>query len=653
MTPNFLPLPGIGPKTLEKLNKLKIHNSNDLLYHFPHRYIDFSRIQKISQLQPNSCATVTGKIIRFQNIYTKTHKNLQIVTLADSSGHLDLVWFNQAYLSTIFKPNTVFSFAGEVGFFNRHLVIFNPEYGQYHTGKIIAVYPETKGLSSRWFRKTIGNHIKALVAGVIDPLPPPILQKYQLLDLKSALTTIHQPTNATTLQQARLRLSLDEILSLQSQSILTKSHWLTKTPSHPLHDFPENIKQFIQKLPFKLTPSQLQAWDEIKTDLLSDHLANRLLVGDVGSGKTVVAALASLLTSLNQQKSLILVPTNILAQQHYQTFKNLFPKHLIKLLTSQSKLNLKHLTKNTIVIATHAAIHHQSDLSQVALLIVDEEHKFGVKQRNFLSSLAHPPHCLTMSATPIRRSVSLTFLKHLDLSNLNPFPHHQTPKTFLVPNPKTINCYHWLKSQIKTHKTQAFIVCPFITESETLQSVKSATKEFDHLSKIIFPNLKLALVHGKTKPETRNQIIQKFQRNQINILVTTPIIEVGIDIPNASTIIIQSADRFGLAQLHQLRGRVGRGNTKSYCYLFTESDNDKALARLKFLTKYSDGQKIANYDLATRGPGEAFSTLQHGFPSLKLADLSNLKLIAFAQKILDDLLEHNPDFDLHQLVKVT
>lgn len=645
MTQKFFPFPGIGSKTFEKLKKLRIHNSLDLLYHFPHRYLDFSRQLPISRLTPNSSITITAKVIKFQNIYTPRGKNLQIATVADSSGSTNLVWFNQPYLASAIKTGLTYSFAGTVSIYKNRPCIFTPEYGQYHTKNIIAVYPETKGLSSRWFRKTIQTHLHLLTQNITDPLPPKFRSDHQLLDLKSALINIHHPSNQPTLQQARLRLAVNEILSLLIRAHLLKKHHQLQKPARPFKSYP--LSSFIKSLPFRLTPSQKQSWSEIKKDLTSkEHLAHRLLVGDVGSGKTILAVLACHLAHLNHQSSLVLVPTNILAQQHSKNFKKFLPQTPIKLLTSKNKI--KVFPKNPIIIATHAAIHHPS-LPPISLLIIDEQHKFGVTQRSFLSRQSPPPHQITMTATPIPRTVSLTLLGHLDLSRLDPLPHHQPPKTFLVPNHKKNDCYQWLSQQIKTTRTQAFIVCPFIEESETLSSVKSAVKEFEHLSAKVFPNLKLGLIHGKTK--NRDQIIQNFLDNKINILVTTPIIEVGIDIPNASTVIIQSADRFGLAQLHQLRGRVGRGSTESYCYLFTESDNDKALSRLNFLAKNSDGQKIADYDLATRGPGEAFSTLQHGFPSLKIADLSDLKLITFAQKILTDLITNYPSLDLTKLTK--
>lgn len=649
-------IPGIGSKTLTKLNKLNIFTPKDLLYHFPYRYVDFSHITFINNTNENKAVTITGKLLSFQNIFTKSHKNLQKAVVSDKTGQINLLWFNQPYLSKNFKVGEIYSFAGTVSLFQNKKTIISPVSGQFSTGKIIAIYPETSGLTSNWFRKTIQNILPQLINNTTDNLPFEIIKNYQLLDLSTSLTQIHLPSNSKMLQLARYRLSIDEILSLQANSYLSKKLWLTKKPQVHIktnHSMDQKINKLIDTLPFQLTISQKKVWQEIKTDIINPNkVTNRLLQGDVGSGKTIVALLACYLTYLNQSLSLMIVPTEILAQQHFQTFKNIL-KHAkipLFLLTGTSKIDFKKVPKDAIIIATHAAIYQKDKINhQVGLLIIDEQHKFGVKQRSFLGNSISLPHCLTMTATPIPRTISLTMLGNLDISIIESLPQNRLSiKTFLVPPQKIAQCYHWIEDQIIKTKCQAFIVCPFIDISETMQSVKSATDEFKKLS-TIFPKLKLSLLHGKIKPKDKDKIISDFQKNKINILVTTPIIEVGVDITNASIMIIQSADRFGLSQLHQLRGRVGRGILQSYCYLFTESQNDKTHNRLKFMEKNSNGLKIAEYDLKTRGPGEAFSIVQHGFPSLKLASFSDIDLISLSQKILTDLIK-NKKFDLTPLV---
>lgn len=636
---------GIGPQTSEKLAKLNIFSENDLLHHFPYRYLDFSKSIPISKVKINENCTISGQIIHSQNIFTRSHKSLQKIILSDSTDQIDLIWFNQPFIIKNFKIGDTWSFAGEVTLYKNKLTIFSPEYGQYNTGKIIPIYPETKGLSSRWFRKTLSLNLDSLLKNTTDPLP----KNKELLPLNTALRNIHFPNNQKLLDQSRFRLSVDEILSLLSLSILQKRSWELNKPKFVLKDY--STIQLLNSLPFKLTSSQIQAWQEIKADLLSKtKVTNRLLCGDVGSGKTIIALLSAYLTSKNNHLTLLLAPTEILALQHLKTFQKYLPKIPLYLLTAHSKISDK-IPKNAIIIATHAAIFQKEKfMKNTALLIIDEQHKFGVKQRSFLNQNS-APHTITMTATPIPRTISLTFFGNLDLSTLkNPPKDRLRIKTFLVPQNKIPNCYHWLSQEIKKNHTQAFIVCPFIEESETATTVKSAKKEFDHLQ-TIFPDLKLALIHGKTKIETRNEILEKFKNNQINILVTTPIIEVGIDYPNATTIIIQSADHFGLSQLHQLRGRVGRGEQQSYCYFFTETLIDSSLKRLDFLTKNNDGFKIAQYDLETRGPGESFSTIQHGFPSLKIANLSDIKLIEYSQNLLTKLQKDYPNFDLNKLIK--
>ena len=652
---NLSSIPGIGPKTIAKLNKLNISKPLDLLYHFPSRYIDFSHIINISNVLENENVTITGKLINFQNIFTRFGKNFQKATISDKTGSINLLWFNQPYLSKNFKVGDTYSFAGTVSLFQNKKTIIGSIYGQYNTGKIIPIYPETAGLTSNWFRKTMPLIISQTIPQNKETLPIEIIKKYQLFDLNESLKNIHLPSNFDNLNQARNRLAVEEIIKIQVKSLLTKQQWLQKTPKFKLKittQHQQKIDKLIDNLPYKLTLSQQQVLLEIIADLTnSKKITNRLIQGDVGSGKTIIALIACFLTHLNNYSSLLIAPTEILANQHLETFKKILRPFKVPLfiLTGNKKIT-KKIPQNAIIISTHAAIYQKNKFDNVALLIFDEQHKFGVKQRAFLSSQTNLPHCLTMTATPIPRTISLTILGNLELSTIDTLPQKRLPiKTFLTPNNKIKDCYHWIESEIVKTKCQAFIVCPFIEESETMTSVKSATKEFEYLSKEIFPKLKLGLIHGKTCTKDREEILQQFKENKLNILVTTPIIEVGIDIPNSTIMVIQSADRFGLAQLHQIRGRVGRGHLQSYCYLFTESQNEKAINRLKFLAQNTNGIKIAEYDLKNRGPGETFSIIQHGFPSLRLASLSDLDLITLGQKIISDL-QKIPKFDFKQIL---
>ena len=651
-------IPGVGPKIIEKLHRLNINSPQDLLYHFPNRYIDFSHSVKINSILENENITVTGQVLDFKNIFTKTGKNIQKAIISDNTGKIDLIWFNQPYLSSSIKVGEILSFAGTVSVFQNKKTIIAPEYGPHNTGKIIAVYPETNGLTSKWFRKIIQTQISNLLTPTTETLPTNLIKKFKLLDLKTALLQIHCPTSSQLLSQARTRLATEEILSLQIRSYLAQKDWQKLNPKTKIKVtkiINQKIKDLIKSLPFKLTESQNKVITEIFSDLTnSTQVMNRLLQGDVGSGKTIIALLTCYLAHLNNSLSVLIAPTEILANQHYQNFQNILKDKNIPifLMTGSKKIELNKIPKNGIIISTHAIIYKRDNLkNKISLLIVDEQHKFGVKQRSFLNASTKLPHCLTMTATPIPRTISLTLLGNLDISIIdNPPQNRLQIKTFLVPDNKKTKCYEWIKAEIKKTDCQAFIVCPFIDISESMASVKSAIKEFEFLSKNIFPDLKLGLIHGKIKSEAREKIIKQFQENKINILVTTPIIEVGVDIPNSSIIIIQSADRFGLAQLHQLRGRTGRGHQQSYCYLFTESTNQKAIDRLNFLEKNHNGLKIAEYDLKKRGPGEAFSTIQHGFPSLKIASFSDTKLISFSQQILKEIIENYPNFNFYQII---
>ncbi len=639
-------IPTLGPKTIIKLNRLGIFTPKDLLYHFPTRYLDFSKNSTIKSLLPQQSTTIRGQLISLNNIYTRSRKNILKAVVTDSTGKIELIWFNQPYLEKNFTVGQTYSFAGVPTLYQNRLTLISPEYSALRTGKIIPIYPQTSGLNSKWFQKIFSLHLNTLITDIPESLPQKIIKQFKLIPLKTALFQIHQPQNLQSLESARYRLSLEEILGFQIKSHLSRQKWLSISPPFVLKttsSIDKKINNLIKNLPFSLTLSQKKAWQEIKTDLLSTtKIQNRLLQGDVGSGKTILAILAAYFTHLNQKNSLILAPTEILAQQHFLTFKKFLPSSVsLHLLTANSQPDFSQIKPSSIIIATHAAIFQKKSLPHpITFLVIDEQHKFGVKQRNFLSS--SQPHTLTMTATPIPRTVNLTFLGNLDLSYLDASPKNRLPiKTFVVPPQKQSACYQWVKDQINAHQSQVFIVCPLIEESETLLDVKSVKKEFEHL-KTIFSDYKLALIHGKIKSTDREKIITQFTQQLTNILVSTPIIEVGIDIAKAAIIIIQSADRFGLAQLHQLRGRVGRSGQQGYCYLFSENQNQKAINRLNYLQTHHSGQKIAEFDLKTRGPGEVFSTLQHGFPSLKLASLSDSKLITTSSLLLSELISDFP-----------
>ena len=624
-------LKNIGPISATKLNNLGIFTKNDLLFYRPFRYLDFSKTLNISDYTFNEPATYSGQVVSFNNIFTQNHKNIQRATIKDSTGTLNLIWFNQPYLAKNIVVGEMLNVAGSVTIFQNKITIVAPLIGN-KTGRIIPLYHQCATLNSAWIEKTISLNLQTLLQNYSEVLPIDILKKYNLFDIKKALIQIHQPDSQSQLLLAQNRLNLHQSLSLLAQSELQKQNILNKKPAFLLTKIPK-----IDFLPYKLSISQQKAWGEIQKDLLSKNPTHRLLSGDVGSGKTIIALLAAHLTSANKHISLIVAPTQVLASQHFTFFKKTIPKIPIFLLNNKNKLS--KLPNNAIIISTHTAFYQDSKFfKKIALLVIDEQHKFGVLQRNFLSKLKNPPHTISMTATPIPRTLALSVYGHLDISYLSHLPHWKPVKTFIVPENKVKDCYVWLKKQIEITHQQAFIVCPFIDDSESLTTVKSATAEFAKL-KPLFSELKLELIHGKIPILDRQKIFDKLKNNKINILVTTPIIEVGIDFPNATVIIIQSADRFGLASLHQLRGRVGRGVDPGFCYLFTDNTNS---SRLKYLTTHYEGQQLAEFDLKLRGPGELFSTLQHGHYYF------DQQSIEIGKQILTDLQKTN--FDLKRLL---
>ena len=618
----------VGPKTASALSQLGIHTGDELLHFYPRRYLDFSHTLPISKYDLLSTATYSGAVTNFQNIYSRSHKNIQKATITDSTGSLDLIWFNSPYLSKIIKPNQTICVAGLVTLYQNKPTIIAPVIGN-KTGRIVPVYHQTLSLKSNQVEKIIHLNQSVIFQNIVDPLPTRIINKYHLSPLSSALKEIHFPSSQDNITLAQARLSLSQSLSLLSTSLVQKNILAQKSVVRKMILVPEP-----DFLPYQLSPSQKDTWLEVKTDLLKKTPCHRLISGDVGSGKTIIALLAAHMASANNQMSLIIAPTQVLAQQHFEFFKKTLPQYPIYYLDNKAH----KIPANAIIISTHTAFYKDSQfLNKISLLIIDEQHKFGVIQRNFLNTLPHPPHTISLTATPIPRTLALSVYGHLDISYLDHLSHWQPVKTFLVTPDKQNNCYQWLNRHIQTTRQQAFIVCPLIEDSDSQTTIRSVTGEFTKLQ-AMFPHLSLGLIHSQIKESVRQTIFDKFNKNKIAILVTTPIIEVGIDFPNATTIVIQSAERFGLASLHQLRGRVGRGLFPGYCYLFSNTNNP----RLQYLTTHFEGQALAEFDLRSRGQGQLFSTLQHGHFPLDPAS------IALAAKIISDLLIQK--FDLTKLI---
>lgn len=640
------------------LEKLGIETFEDLLFHIPSRYDDFTLISKIANIQPGEIVTIQGTILDIKNDYTRRVR-LQKAKVTDETGEIDVTWFNQPFIPRIIKKGNKVSLSGKIDFFGHTITMQSPEYEvlseagtTLHTGRLVPIYPLTSGLTSKWLRRQIFKLIQE-TEDSMDSLPEEIIKTHGLLPFSEALKKVHFPQNLSDVEKARERLAFDELFFIQLNSLVRKKQWEKNLvgQSFDIASFIKHIEDFLSKLPFILTNAQKRAVEDIFNDLTREKPMNRLLEGDVGSGKTVVAATAMYLAHLNGFQSVLMTPTEILAQQHFATISNLLLPLGVKvnLQTGSIKSGIRnkesgikkkrnssfviHDSTPNILIGTHALLSTNVQFERLGLVVIDEQQRFGVEQRAVIRGKGKNPHLLTMTATPIPRTIALTIYGDLDLSYLDEMPKGRKEiKTWLVPEEKRENGYEWIKKQIKETDSQVFIICPFIEESESMQTVKAATKEYDMLKKEVFKNFKVALLHGKMKAKEKEETLNDFKEKKYDILVATPVVEVGIDISNATIIVIEAAERFGLAGLHQLRGRVGRGDKQSYCLLFTESKNEHTIRRLKAMETMHVGATLAEFDLQMRGAGDLYGTKQHGIAALKIASFSDASLIEKTKK---------------------
>ncbi len=650
-------LPLVGPIYAKRLKKLDIESIEDLLYHIPHRYLDFRLKTDIAKAQLGETITISGQVASIKNQYTRSGKKIQLAQITDGSGTIDILWFNQPFLVRNIRPGFNISLSGKIDWYGKKRALISPEYeiirkGKHaiHTGRLVPIYPETSGVSSKWLRGRIAFVFPLVEKEIEDFLPNSVLSELKLMDLPTALEEAHFPKHRKVALKARKRLAFNEFLLLQLKNAYRKLDWEKNEVLYELDVNKGEVKSFINSLPFTLTNSQNRSVDEILIDLAKDIPMNRLLEGDVGSGKTVVAAIAAFVAFTNGHQSVFMAPTQILAQQHFNTLREIFDRFKVRVTLVTSAGKKGGPGKTDIFVGTHALIHKKVEFDNVALVVIDEQHRFGVEQRAHLITRSgkkkKAPHVLTMTATPIPRTVALTVYGDLDLSTIDELPRgRQKITTWIVPPQKRDGAYSWIDKQIKESGIQTFIICPLIEESEkeTMRQVKAATAEYEKLQKI-FSNLKLGLLHGKLKAKEKDSIMQKFKKGKVDILVSTPVVEVGIDVANATIMVIEAAERFGLAQLHQLRGRVGRGEKKSYCLLFTELRSKKVSARLTAMKKNISGFELAELDLKLRGPGEVFGTRQHGFIDLKIANWQDTDLIKKAKKVAGDAIKNPKKF---------
>ena len=631
-------IPRVGSFHASRLKKLKIETVEDLVHHYPFRYENLGTPVKINSLKVGETVSTTGKIGQIQNIRTRYGKNLTLATITDGSSSIEAVWFNQPFLVKTITPGVKIGLAGKIDNFSHKPTLINPDYelldrrgtkSGFHTKGLVPIYPETARLSSKWLRNKVREVLPMVVGEIDETLSKESQSRNGLITKIQALWQIHFPDSESQVHQARKRLAFEELFIASLQALERKASWEKLVKARPLNIHQEKILALISNLPFNLTPSQNKVIKEILADLSNGRSMNRLLQGDVGSGKTVVAAIAAYIAYLNGYQTAFMAPTEILAAQHLKTLTSILVPLGVKLSLRTS--NSRKREPFDIVVGTHAILSKNVTFDNLVLVIIDEQHRFGVEQRALLRTKAKKAHVLTMTATPIPRSLALAIYGDLDISTLDELPQGRKKiKTFVVPPEKRNKAYQFLKDKVLEGR-QAFIICPIIEPSETLSTAKAAKEEYSRLKTEVFPDLKLGLLHGKMKHSEKEIVMDNFRANQLHILVATPVVEVGIDVPNATIMMIEAAERFGLASLHQLRGRVGRSNQQAYCLLFTESSTRNVVERLSSLERHHLGLELAEIDLKMRGPGHIFGTAQSGMPSFKIAQLADFALINAAR----------------------
>ena len=669
-------LPRVSSTVAGRLKRLDVQTVRDLLYLFPRRHNDFGRLCKVSQMEIDVEQTVMVNVWEARETRLGVRMKATEAVVGDETGNIRAVWFNQPYLARQFNPGTRLVLSGRVSIFKGAKVMESPEYellhdGEdlMHTGRLVPVYPLTSGLTSRPLRRLLKETLDTWLPRVHDPLPQPLRQRAGLPELSQAIAQAHYPYDEGSRASAQRRLAFDELFMMQLYVFCRRREWREGGGAAPLSRNGELMEAFMSRLPFSFTGAQEKALGEILEDMEQERPMSRLLQGDVGSGKTVVALAALLAAVANGRQGAFMAPTEILARQHYDTISRIlgdvprpvsegnwfsfymdpFPRPIsVGLLmgshTRKQKREIQELLAQgslDMVVGTHALIQQDVDIPRLALAVVDEQHRFGVMQRTSLRHKGQTPHLLVMSATPIPRSLALTLYGDLDLSVLDELPPgRQKVKTNWVDPDHRQGAYKFLHDQVKEGR-QVFVVCPLIQESEVLQT-RAATAEFSRLSTEVFPDLSIGLLHGRMPLREKEEVMASFSRGDVDILVSTPVVEVGIDVPNASVVLIEGADRFGLAQLHQFRGRVGRGEHPSYCFLMADEPSQEAVERLKVMERVDNGFLVAEEDLRFRGPGQFFGTRQSGLPDLRMARLSDHDLLALARREATSILKDDP-----------
>lgn len=667
-------LGGVSSRTASLLTKLGVHTVRDLLYFFPNRHIDYSRITQVRDLSPGEEQTVSGVVWEARTTLLGGRRGSEAV-VGDDTGNFRVVWFNQPHMARSLRVQSRIALSGRVNIFRGALVMENPEHelltgdgNLTHTGRLVPVYPLTEGLTQRPLRRLVKQAVDGFAKDAVDPAPPDIIKRNRLMALPRAIQQFHYPDSPEERDEARRRLAFDELFMMQLAVLSYRKLHREAAPSRPIKPAPGIVESFLKTLPFSLTSAQGRVLGDLMRDIAEAKTMTRLLQGEVGSGKTVLALAGLLAAAACGFQGAFLAPTEVLAEQHFLTVERLlegaavdkstptrlvvhlegYPRPVVVGLllggqTRKAKTEMHRLLSEggmDIAIGTHALIQEGVDFPRLAFVVIDEQHRFGVRQRAALREKGGNPHMLVMSATPIPRSLALTLYGDLDLSTLDEMPRGRLPvKTRCLEASDRDSAYRFLHKQVREGH-QAFIVCPLIEESEAVLA-RAATEEYERLAAGVYQDLRLGLLHGRMSLAEKGEVMDSFRRGDTDILVCTPVIEVGIDVPNATAILIEGANRFGLSQLHQLRGRVGRGKDQGYCILMAENASPEARERLDIVERANDGFSLAEEDLRIRGPGDHFGTRQSGLPQLRVARLSDTDIMAAARKQAAELLERD------------
>lgn len=655
LSDNIIIIKNIGEERSKKLQKLGIFTINDLIEYFPRDYDDRSNVCKIKDIELNKINTVKGKVISNPETAKIKHISITKIRIDDGTGFLEIVWFNQPYLKNTIKYKSDYIFTGKVIQKYGRIQMETPDYEiidereLLSNGRIVPIYASTYKLPQKLFREVINQTLFAVKEQIKEFLPDEILKENNLCSRHFAIENIHFPKDNKSFFIARRRLVFEELFLLQTKLLQIKGILEHKKCNINIKD--KNIAPILNILPFNLTDAQNNVLKDIIDDLGKNKAMNRLIQGDVGSGKTVIAQILSYITVNNGYQVAIMAPTDVLASQHFESFKNIFEKLNIKCVFLSGNQKAKEKRENydliqsgdaKIIVGTHAIIQDKVIFNNLGTVITDEQHRFGVKQREILSKKGENPHTLVMTATPIPRTLALILYGDLDISTIDKLPPGRKKiDTIFVNSTYYPRIYNFLKKN-SDEKRQSYIICPMIEENEKME-LKAVLSYTEKLKTEIFLNYSVECIHGKMKNNEKQEIMDKFYKGEIDILISTTVIEVGINVPNATIMIIENAERFGISQLHQLRGRVGRGSDKSYCVLVSDSKSNKSKERLNTMVKYNDGFILSEKDLEIRGTGDFFGTRQHGIPDMKIANLyKDIEILKQVQKSSINLYKKDP-----------